>query len=53
MALNAANQHEKDLRNDSGQELSEMNELGHIQELDRNFGVLSICAFGLVSFWFP
>jgi hypothetical protein len=30
-------------------QLGEVNEIGHIQELERNFSLLSICAVGLVT----
>lgn len=30
-------------------DLMEVNETGHIQELERNFSLLSICAVGIVT----
>lgn len=34
---------------DTGIQLMEINETGHIQELERNFSLLSICSVGLVT----
>lgn len=30
-------------------QLGEVNEIGHVQEVERNFSLLSICAVGLVT----
>lgn len=34
---------------DNGAPLMEVNETGHIQELERNFSLLSVCSVGIVT----